>query len=149
MAVGEYNHLSRTMHLLKSIICCFIILSIHLGFEMLIIHGLLLLFVTPLKFITNYTKIVNTCAFLHTYVSKINMAMLKYLKKYYNDLSSSTDPLLLWFLLWHFLWVCNMRKIYGPGLFILLLGRKIVHQANSDFFWIHIFQSVKRSLSRC
>lgn len=97
LAVGEHNHLSRTMHLLKSIIRCFIILSIHLGFEMLIIHGLLLLFVTPLKFITNYTKIVNTCAFLHTYVSKINMSLLKYLKKYYNDLSSSTNPLLLRF----------------------------------------------------
>lgn len=80
LSVNTIISFSKTMHLLKSIICCFIIPSIHLGFEMLIIHGLLLLFVTPLKFITNYTKIVNTCIFLHTYVQKINTAMLKCLK---------------------------------------------------------------------
>lgn len=95
LSVNTIISFSRTMHLLKSIICCFIIPSIHLGFEILIIHGLLLLFVTPLKFITNYTKIVNTCISLHTYERKINTTMLKCLKQYYNYLNSSINPLLL------------------------------------------------------
>lgn len=87
-SVNTIISFSRTMHLLKSIICCFIIPSIHLGFEMLIIHGLLLLFVTPLKFITNYTKIVNTCIFLHTYVEKINTTVLKCLGKKITTISA-------------------------------------------------------------
>ena len=118
---------SRTIHLLKSIICYFIIPSIHFGFEMLITHGLLLLFATPLKFITNYTKTVNTCIFLHTYVLKINIALLKCLKKYYNYLSSSTGRLLLLFPFMVFFMFLQYEKIYGPSLLIFLFGRKTVH----------------------
>lgn len=81
LSVNTIISFRRTMHLLKSIICCFIIPFFlpcicnanHSWFAAVVL--------TSLKFIANYTKIINTCIFLHTYVQKNQYCHLKCLEK--------------------------------------------------------------------